>query len=306
MKNHRSGMAMLDMLIAISLGLMILLPLADLVRTALLFHSQQEAVFVMEHDGYRLLDLIERALLQAGHRNSLQPQQDMFDELIGLDNAVISGVSNALEGKTTSGVHGSDVLAVHFSGSDADGTQDVLNCAGFRVPSATVSEPDRGWSIFYLVAGNNGSVDLRCKYRGSDQWDSQALASGVVALQFLYGLDTDGDGLPNQFVNATSLTKIENNHVSTQNPIAAVHIALVMQAESESPAPLLPEAIDLFGGFYSDAHGGQDPQVHLLLKDFPKNQKKRLHRLFERVVFLPKQSTVAGTGKVIQTQPVNE
>ncbi len=306
MTKHRSGMAILDMLIAIGLGLIILLPLTGLVRTALLFQSRQEAVFVMENDGYRLLDLIERALLQASHRNSQQSQQDTLGALSGLDNAVISGSSNALEGKTTSGVNGSDVLAVHFSVSDDDGTSVLLNCAGFSVPSNTVDGSDRGWSIFYLAPGVNGSGDLRCKYRGIDQWDSQALASGVVALQFLYGLDTDDDGLPNQFVNATTLAQIENNNVSNPNPIAAVHIALVMQSETESPALPLPEAIDLFGAFYSDVQGSHDPQVHLLLKNFPADQKKRLYRLFERVVFLRKHTTVKGSSNAIQTQNLNE
>lgn len=302
MIKHRSGMAMLDMLIAIGLGLIILLPLAGLVRTALLFQSRQEVVFVMENDGYRLLDLIERALLQVSHRNSQLSQlsqQDTFVALSGLDNAVINGASNALEGKTTSGVNGSDVLAVHFSVSEDDGTSGLLNCAGFSVTSTAVSGTDRGWSIFYLVPGSNGGSDLRCKYRGTDQWDSQALASGVVALQFLYGLDTDGDGLPNQFVNATTLAQIEDNHVSNQHPIAAVHIALVMQSETELPALPLPEVIDLFGAFYSEAHASDDPGVHLLLKDFPVNQKKRQHRLFERVVFLRKQTIVKDTGNAL-------
>lgn len=306
MTRHRSGMAILDMLIAIGLGLIILLPLAGLVRTALLFQSRQEALFVMEQDGVRLLDLMERALLQAGHRHSLQSQQDTFVALSGLDNAVISGTSNALEGKTTSGVHGSDALAVHFSVSDDDGTSGLLNCAGFSVPSNAADGSDHGWSVFYLVPGSNGSGDLRCKYHGVDQWDSQVLASGVVALQFLYGLDTDGDGLPNQFVNATTLTQIENNHVSIQSSIAAVHIALVMQSETSAPELSVPEAIDLFGAFYSDLQGSHDAGVHLLLKDFPANQTKRLHRLFERVVFLRKQSTVKNTSNAVQTQTLNE
>jgi type IV pilus assembly protein PilW len=216
-----------------------------------------------------------------------------------MDNAVINGASHALEGKATSGVHGSDVLAVHFSVSEDDGISGLLNCAGFSVTSTAVNGTDLGWSIFYLVPGSNGGSDLRCKYHGTNQWDSQALASGVVALQFLYGLDTDGDGLPNQFVNATTLAQIEDNHVSNQHPIAAVHIALVMQSETESPALSMPEAIDLFGAFYSEAHASDDPGVHLLLKDFPVNQKKRQHRLFERVVFLRKQTIVKDTGNAL-------
>ena len=250
----------------------------------------------MEQDGYRLLVLIEQALLQAGQVHTQQSQQDTFgtlgtfSALSGLDNAIISGTSNVLEGKTVSGFHGSDALAVHFSASKTEEKTDVINCAGNSVSSLATDDQDRRWSIFYLVPGSNGSGDLRCKYRGTDQWDTQTLASRVIGLQFLYGLDTDGDALPNQFINATAVKQKEmetkENNITNQNAIVAVHIALVMQTETELRGTSSPDAIDLFGSFYSEAQGSLDPEVHLALKNFPANQKNHMHKLFERIVFL--------------------
>jgi len=318
MTKHREGLAMLEMLIAIGLGLVILLPLSSLLSTSLLFHSKQEDIFVMEQDGYRLLDLIEQALLQAGQVHPLQFEQDAFGAdgtggtfgaLSGLDNAIISGTSNAMEGKKISGFHGSDALAVHFAASETEEKTDIVNCAGNSVSSFATDNQDRRWSIFYLVPGGNGSGDLRCKYRGTDQWDTQSLASRVVGLQFLYGLDTDDDGLPNQFINATAVKqkKIEakENNITKQNAIVAIHIALVMQTETELLGISSPDAIDLFGSFYSEAQGSHDPEVHLVLKDFPANQKKHMYRLFERIVFLRNHGALKDQSHALIRVPVN-
>jgi len=284
---------MLDMLIAIGLGLFILLPLAVVVRAAVVTHFRQQQIFVIEQDAHYLLDHMARAIQQAGHNDPLDLADDSAVALRGLDNNVISGSSEDISVMTSSGFHGSDVLAIHFSSSSVDNNMILRNCAGFPVPPKSFDGIDRGWSIFYLVRGTNVAGDFRCKYRGTDQWDSQSLASGVVTLQFLYGLDTDSDGLPNQFVNATTINQKENAagefEGSIWHQVVAVHIALVMQAEADLVDQAPPDALDLFGRFYSDAYAINDPGTHLILVNFPAVQKRRLSRVFERVVFLRNQ-----------------
>jgi len=293
MKKQRIGIAMLDMLIAIGLGLVILLPLAVVVRAAVVTHFRQQQIFVIEQDAHYLLDHMARAIQQAGHNDPLDLADDSAVALRGLDNTVISGSAEDISVMTSSGFHGSDVLAIHFSSSSVDNNMILRNCAGFTVPPKSFDGIDRGWSIFYLVRGTNVAGDFRCKYRGTDQWDSQSLASGVVTIQFLYGLDTDSDGLPNQFVNATTINQKENAagefEGSIWHQVVAVHIVLIMQAEADLVDQAPPDALDLFGRFYSDAYAINDPGTHLLLVNFPAVQKRRLSRVFERVVFLRNQ-----------------
>jgi type IV pilus assembly protein PilW len=290
MKKYGVGIAMLDMLIAIGLGMIILLPLAQVVRAAVVTHFRQEQIFIIEQDAYFLLDHMARAIQQAGHNDPLDPVEDSAIALRGLDNAVISGTAEVISETTGAGLHSSDVLAIHFSSASLDNKMIVHNCAGFTVPPKSHDGIDRGWSIFYLVRGTNGAGDFRCKYRGTDQWDSQSLASGVVTLQFLYGLDTDNDGLPNRFVNASTITQDESatggSEGSVWRHVVAVHIALVMQAEADLADQAPPDSLDLFGRFYSDTVAAKDPGTHLSLADFPATQKKRFSRVFERVVFL--------------------
>jgi len=290
MRKHCLGMAMMDMLIAIGLGLIILLPLALVVRAAVVTHFRQEQIFVIEQDAHYLLDHMARAIQQAGHNDPLDLVQDSAIALRGLDNAVISGTAEDISVTTSSGFHGSDVLAIHYSASSLDSKMILHNCAGFTVPPKSLDGIDRGWSIFYLVRGVNGTGDFRCKYRGTGQWDSQSVASGVLTLQFLYGLDTDNDGLPNQFVNATTINQKESasdqSEGSVWRHVVAVHIALVMQAEADLVDQAPPDSLDLFGRFYSDAYAAKDPGTHFSLSDFPVVQKNRVSRVFDRVVFL--------------------
>jgi type IV pilus assembly protein PilW len=290
MRKHGQGIAMLDMLIAIGLGLVILLPLARVVRAAVVTHFRQEQIFVIEQDAHYLLDHMARAIQQAGHNDPLDLVEDSAIALRGLDNAVISGSAEDISVTTGSGFHGSDALAIHFSSSSVDSKMILHNCAGFTVPPKSFDGIDRGWSIFYLVRGANVTGDFRCKYRGTDQWDSQSLASGVVTLQFLYGLDTDNDGLPNQFLNATTINRKETaageSEGSVWRHVVAVHIALVMQAEADLGDQAPPDSLDLFGHFYSDTYAANDPGTHFSLSDFPVVQRKRFSRVFDRVVFL--------------------
>ena len=286
---------MLDMLIAIGLGLFILLPLARVVRAAVVTHFRQEQIFIIEQDAHYLLDHMARAIQQAGHNDPLDLADDSAIALRGLDNAVISGTAEDISVTTGSGFHGSDALAIHFSASSQDRKIILHNCAGFTVPPKSFDGIDRGWNIFYLVRGANGTGDFRCKYRGTDQWDSQSLASGVVTLQFLYGLDTDNDSLPNQFANATTINQKESaageSEGSVWRHVVAVHIALVMQAEADLVDQVPPDSLDLFGRFYSDAYALKDPGTHFSLSDFPAKQRKRLSRVFDRLVFLRNHAT---------------
>jgi hypothetical protein len=111
---------MLDMLIAIGLGLFILLPLARVVRAAVMTHFRQEQIFVIEQDVHYLLGHMARAIQQAGHSDPLDLAKNSALALRGLDNAVISGTANDISVVTGSGFHGSDAIAIHFSASSVD------------------------------------------------------------------------------------------------------------------------------------------------------------------------------------------
>ena len=201
------------------------------------FVAQQQSALLQENGRYAI-HIITRALHQLAyidHALADQPHKQL-----------------AIQGQDNSGVNGSDVLTLHFAGSGliADGNSDsnadgnIVNCAGFAVAS---TEPDQGWSIFYVAPNAQSEPELRCKYRGSEGWSSQALVAGVESFQVLFGVDTDSDGIVNQYLNATGMTA-----QSLWDQVVAVRIALLLRAERDAGSANLDQANDfaLFGAAY--------------------------------------------------------
>lgn len=86
--------------------------------------------------------------------------------------------SEHIENPIASVSHGSDVLAIRFSGAN-DGS--MLNCAGFAVSEA--ENELQGWSIFLVGGERNAEPELRCKYRGKSGWRTEGIARGVESLR---------------------------------------------------------------------------------------------------------------------------
>ena len=193
------------------------------------FVSQQQSALLQENGRYAI-NIITRPLLQLSyvdHSLTYQPDQQL-----------------AIEGQDNIGVNGSDVLTLHFSGSGLIADGNVINCAGFAIASTL---PDQGWSIFYVAKNGQGEPELRCEYRGSNGLSSQALVAGVESFQVLYGVDTDADGIVNQYLNATSV-KVQ----ALWSQVVALRIALLLRAERDAGGVNLdqPDYFALFGADY--------------------------------------------------------
>jgi type IV pilus assembly protein PilW len=205
----------------------------------------------------------------------------------------MKSLSAALEELELNAINGSDVLAIHFSGSANKHDLGMINCAGFAVRRATSASDDLGWSIFYVAKNTLGESELRCKYRGSQQWQSQALIAGVESFQVLYGVDTDGDGFCNITLNATAIDDHDKsnevvNHVHTAwwSRVVSVHVSLLLRAANKSSQTSKLEFIDLFGKDYADHFTQRDRGTHLSLKNFPSESQSRLRRVVRSVIYL--------------------
>ena len=204
------GTVLAEYLIASTLGIAaVLAAIAVMQHTNASYAWLQENAVMEEHANYAL-DTIARAVKQAGYRDYVIPiaGYDAIAEgdfIHGADDRTMKSTSAALEELELNAINGSDVLAVHFSGSANKHDLGMINCAGFAVRRATSASDDLGWSIFYVAKNTLGESELRCKYRGTQQWQSQALIAGVESFQVLYGVDTDGDGFCNITLNATAI-----------------------------------------------------------------------------------------------------
>ncbi|MCU7861709.1 MAG: PilW family protein, partial [Candidatus Thiodiazotropha sp. (ex Lucinoma kastoroae)] len=102
----------------------------------------------------------------------------------------------------------------------------------------------------------NDEGNLICQvFQGGSLLTAQPLVSGIAQMRALYGLDTDADGVANQYLTASLVGAA--NWVK----VVAIRIGLVVQSgdNQELPAPFRPdteEELDLLGATFTaqDTH----------------------------------------------------
>lgn len=216
LQRFQQGLTLIELLVASATGLVVLAAGAALLLSSKAAYIAHDEHGRLQENGRYALLLLSRAVRQAGYEpwdqvaGTLLNLPGLSPSVRGLDARSLKAATAALEQPLAAAVNGSDVLALRFFGAGA-GTGDgsMLNCAGFAVPASTDPEHGRGWSIFFVGKDQSGEPELRCKYQGRTSWNSEALVRGVESFQVLYGLDSDADGLPNQFLNATALDRLD-------------------------------------------------------------------------------------------------
>ncbi|MDO9218695.1 MAG: PilW family protein [Lacisediminimonas sp.] len=308
-----SGVSLVEMLVCLLLAMLIaLIAISLLVSSRATFSAQDNATRLLETGLYALAS-IERAIRQAGYENwsaagaALVATPDMSPAILGLDDRRLPDMPAALASAVAPGVNGSDVLAIRFFGSgdsNGSGAGNMLNCAGVAVaePAAGDLDGGRGWSIFHIARNQAGQSELRCKYRARDgvNWDSESIAPDIDAMQVLYGVDANGDGLPDRFVNASSLnnaiampalTPAVGNGLplpaSTANPwndVVAVRVSLLARGPELLAASPVNKVFDFFGAEYSALMGHGDRGVRIGAAELGADWQLRLRRLFSLTI----------------------
>lgn len=279
-----SGAGLLPVLIALSLSLGVTLSSLRVMAMSNGEYLQAEQAMLLDEQAAHVLEMIARLLQQAGHVDPTQPMggwpaRPPEGALSGHDNAVPAAGSAVPK---SGGPLGSDLLEVRLTG-DAAGS--IVDCAGLPVPMAAVGD-EAGVSQLHVAADPAGEPELRCRTRAGAQWSAQPIASGVAGFQLLYGVDTDRDGLPNDFVSASALRYADGRRAAGQpsawTRVVAVHVALLLRS-ARQPVRGARRTIDLFGARYADLHGAGDPGVRLFPSQLDAYRRYQRH---DAVIFL--------------------
>lgn len=262
MRHHQQGLTLIELMIAMALGMGVVLAAVALMQaTRSTYLSVADSAQVQENGRYAL-DLIARSVRQAHYVPQDNPAF-LRDDLGGLKPG-IEGLDNAKVGEHSTGLsspsdnraaNGSDLLAIRFFGSGPRNQpdNDMLNCAGFAVPgpngASTLSdlEEARGQSIFYVSLDGTGEPELRCKYLTRDGgWSAAAIVRGIESFQVLYGVrDVRNTGGDLDYVNATRIG-------TRWRDVAAVRIALLARGERNSRGGGTAVVHRLFDTAYQD------------------------------------------------------
>lgn len=305
-----AGFTLVEMMIALLLGMSIILAVTSLALSAGTIQSTQNNAASVEENASYALNNITRSVRQAGFINydmneapdvpGLQMNMEtMAPGLIGLDASTLKANSDGIDAPIKSTNHFSDILAIRFVGSGNNGADNtILNCAGFGVPALTPGVSDkteaaRGWSIYYVANDASGEPNLYCKYRDT-QFTAQAIAKGIESFQVLYGIDTSNpaNGIANQFLCASEINALDStiapselNRKTNWKKVTAVKIAVLVRGVNNSELRR-SETYHLFGEQYSQLKSNTDQGTKISSADIPDEQQNRFRQVFGTTIEL--------------------
>lgn len=312
---REAGLTLVELMISITLGLIIVMAATALLLSSKSGYIQQDESARMDDAGRYAIESIARAVRQAAYVNwdsseaPVVATDAVSPNIRGLDANSLNAAANGLTSPLNRSINGSDVLAIRFfgagTGTHGDGT--MVNCAGFGVPApanAAAAENARGWSIFYVAQESSGEHSLYCKYRGENGWAVAAIAHGVDSFQVLYGVDTDGDGLPNQVLNAAGVDALDaapppsggggGSAGSHWKKVVTVKVALLLRGTNGARTDTTNAVYDLFGEDYSDAHASDDRGVRVDERNLPQALRNKPRRIYVSTIQLRNESSGSG------------
>lgn len=304
---RQRGLTMVELMVAITVGLLVLLFAGAMLISANRGHAALEDAARLDDSGRYALETIARAVRQTAYVNwDLQDAGIAIDptapaRIVGLDSRSLVKTSEVVSDPRPDVANGSDVLALRFAGAGPglDGDGSMTSCAGFGV-----SELEEGWSIFYVGRSAIGDTELRCKYRGKTSWGADAIVGGVDSFQVLYGLDTDvpADGLSNLYVSASVVAALDDGleldganeaerdldlrRKTYWKRVASIKVGLILHGEKRVRTNAEPVTFDIFGPAYAEALGGADPGTRISESDMPGSLRERERRLFSSTIML--------------------
>jgi type IV pilus assembly protein PilW len=290
------GIGLVELMIASALGLLIILAAIGLLLVSRQTYLVLDEQIAVQETGHYALAILARSVRQASWQeysmDSSSEGAAMSAGIIGLNAKSLRMSSEHIENPIAAVSHGSDVLAIRFSGTN-DGS--MINCAGFAVSEA--EESLQGWSIFFVGGDRNAEPELRCKYRGKSGWRTEGIARGVESFQVLYGIDTDADGLPNQFLNANGIEQFnaelnEDETEETENgkdgiywtKVVAVRIAMLVRSSRAVRDAGAQPPYHLFGETYTVLHGMSDFGTFIQEEDMRQTVHSRLRKVFAATI----------------------
>ncbi|MCT8177989.1 PilW family protein [Variovorax sp. CY25R-8] len=269
------GISLVELMVALALGLVVvLMAMLAFGGNRQLFVAESEARTVEESLRFAAF-VVRRTVRHAGYADraagdsAVAAGNDPFDlDIVGARNTRVGASGESYGKHGARGVNDSDSLLVRFAGSsrtdddgnatEADGT--MVDCMGFAqaAPGAGTATPaDRAWSIFHVAEAADGEPELYCKYRGDrgGSFRSEPLARGIEVFRVLFGRDLDGDGTPEQWLDAAQLDALATasslGHAAWRQVVA---LRIGMVARSARPGRWPPP---------------EEAQLHPLGPEFP-------------------------------------
>jgi len=230
-KNSQRGLSLIELLIAMVIGLFLLTGIASSYLSSKNSSNKRDELTKLEDNGRLALEVLSQAIEHTGYTpinaGILNPP------FVTDDVQVVSAACGAGNSVESTGIFATritkddvagDAITVMYNGdnrvfTDCSGGELPLGCrvAPPGAAAGTSSAMTRIYNAFYLQG-----TELRCA--GSRDANVQVIADGIENIQYLYGLNTIGDDGVDKYVNASNVGAFWNNVVSVQ-------IAILVRSE---------------------------------------------------------------------------
>lgn len=265
------GVTLVELLVAVAIALgLVLAATATFLGSRQLFNADNEAHAV--EDSLRFAGFVVKGIVrQAGYAdyapdfidadgmatsgsnaNLLASSDDPLDlNIVGASNTRVGATGNGYGRHNSRGVNDSDSLLVRFfgrsraagDGTEPDGT--MVDCMGFAQPGTAAgraTSADRAWSFFYVAEAADGEPELYCKYRSDKKGSFRAepLARGIEVFKVVYGYDSNGDGIPERWLDAMQIEAQATSAAKTNDEwrkVVALRIGMVARSARDNSGP---------------------------------------------------------------------
>jgi len=214
-----TGVSLVSLLIATSIGVFLLSGVGKVYLDSKSTYGVRDAVSIASENARFAIDDLRRSLLMAGR--GISPGKDTRDNYVNdptgnertFPNIAPNGIVDI---DNVDPNLGSSIIAFrHGSGPTP--------CGGTGVVSALTT-------VRFLV---NANSELVCEINGG----LQVLVAGIIRMRALYGVDTDFDGIANQYLTAAQLEIGRTEPLQPfWNNVVAIRIGLIVSSgERELP-----------------------------------------------------------------------
>lgn len=253
------GVSLVELMIATAVGLIVVLAAMALYLGGTRTLQVQDEASRLDDAGRYALESITRLVHMAGYVNWLGTTGTAPVRVGASDPPAIEGADGATSDRITLRYFGST------EGASADGA--VVDCMGMPVPRDG-SPATRIENV--LSVSSTGA--LQCQATGMTS--PQPLLDGVERLQFLYGVDLDGDGRPERWVRAAG--------VGDWRAVLAVRVGLLMVSAGGVRNQPDATVYELFGPGYAGSGDG----ASLDTRGLSTMERLRMRRVYSAVVAL--------------------
>ena len=203
------GFSIIELLVAGLLGLVLILAVSTLFIGTKRTYRLQEQLATLQSEGRFALMFLQHNIENAGWVSN---DASLGDNVLAID---FDGNCGAQLCTVEGGAAGNDVIKVQ-----AEVAPGTVDCNGLATAGSV-------WSARFYVDGNNALV---CE--GSGGGVPQPVIENVESFQVLYGLDTDSNGIVNQYVTAQEVVGTSQRS-GTYDDVIAVQVALLVSTEED-------------------------------------------------------------------------